>query len=91
MLNADKEFLAQNSALHRNFFHVRKVDTHVHLSACMNQKHLLRAWIFTVKEMDLALAADLLSLQRILIIVGFGYAMELALTVRRYTPPEWIS
>ncbi|CAI8610169.1 unnamed protein product [Vicia faba] len=42
MLNADKEFLAQNSALHRNFFHVRKVDTHVHLSACMNQKHLLR-------------------------------------------------
>ncbi|KAL2479449.1 AMP deaminase [Abeliophyllum distichum] len=42
MLNADKEFLAQKSAPHRDFYNVRKVDTHVHHSACMNQKHLLR-------------------------------------------------
>ncbi|KAK1376843.1 AMP deaminase [Heracleum sosnowskyi] len=41
-LNADKEFLAQKSAPHRDFYNVRKVDTHVHHSACMNQKHLLR-------------------------------------------------
>lgn len=27
---------------HRDFYNVRKVDTHVHLSSCMNQKHLLR-------------------------------------------------
>ena len=27
---------------HRDFYNVRKVDTHVHHSACMNQKHLLR-------------------------------------------------
>ncbi|KAJ1381203.1 Metal-dependent hydrolase [Sesbania bispinosa] len=42
MLNADGEFLAQKSAPHRDFYNVRKVDTHVHHSACMNQKHLLR-------------------------------------------------
>ncbi|XP_062003474.1 AMP deaminase [Rosa rugosa] len=42
MLNTDKEFLAQKSAPHRDFYNVRKVDTHVHHSACMNQKHLLR-------------------------------------------------
>ena len=27
---------------HRDFYNCRKVDTHVHHSACMNQKHLLR-------------------------------------------------
>ena len=27
---------------HRDFYNVRKIDTHVHHSACMNQKHLLR-------------------------------------------------
>ncbi|KAF6170403.1 hypothetical protein GIB67_014333 [Kingdonia uniflora] len=42
MLNADREFLAQKSAPHRDLYNVRKVDTHVHHSACMNQKHLLR-------------------------------------------------
>ena len=42
MLNADKEFLAQKSAPHRDFYNVRKVDTHIHHSACMHQKHLLR-------------------------------------------------
>ncbi|KAK7339907.1 hypothetical protein VNO77_20593 [Canavalia gladiata] len=42
MINADREFLAQKSAPHRDFYNVRKVDTHVHHSACMNQKHLLR-------------------------------------------------
>ncbi|KAK4745929.1 hypothetical protein SAY87_012241 [Trapa incisa] len=42
MLNADREFLGQKSAPHRDFYNVRKVDTHVHHSACMNQKHLLR-------------------------------------------------
>jgi len=42
MLNADREFQEQKSAPHRDFYNVRKVDTHVHHSACMNQKHLLR-------------------------------------------------
>ncbi|WOL16294.1 AMP deaminase-like [Canna indica] len=42
MLNADREFLAQKTAPHRDFYNVRKVDTHVHHSACMNQKQLLR-------------------------------------------------
>eukprot|EP00884_Botryococcus_braunii_P015280 jgi/Botrbrau1/2435/Bobra.0395s0056.1 len=38
----NKEFLAQKCAPHRDFYNVRKVDTHVHHSACMHQKHLLR-------------------------------------------------
>ncbi|KAK6922075.1 AMP deaminase [Dillenia turbinata] len=42
LVNSDNEFLAQKSAPHRDFYNVRKVDTHVHHSACMNQKHLLR-------------------------------------------------
>ena len=42
MLNADKEFMAQKDAPHRDFYNVRKVDTHIHHSACMHQKHLLR-------------------------------------------------
>jgi AMP deaminase len=42
MLNVDREFLAQKTAPHRDFYNVRKVDTHVHHSASMNQKHLLR-------------------------------------------------
>nr|XP_011463511.1 PREDICTED: AMP deaminase-like isoform X2 [Fragaria vesca subsp. vesca] len=41
LLNEGEEFLAQKSAPHRDFYNIRKVDTHVHHSACMNQKHLL--------------------------------------------------
>lgn len=41
-LNSDKEFLTQKACPHRDFYNVRKVDTHVHHTACMNQKHLLR-------------------------------------------------
>lgn len=41
-LNAGKEATEQKSVPHRDFYNVRKVDTHVHHSACMNQKHLLR-------------------------------------------------
>ncbi|CAN0925839.1 Probable AMP deaminase [Linum grandiflorum] len=42
LVNADREFLAQKGAPHRDFYNIRKVDTHVHHLACMNQKHLLR-------------------------------------------------
>ncbi|KAK9276865.1 hypothetical protein L1049_006402 [Liquidambar formosana] len=42
LVHADGEFLAQKGAPHRDFYNIRKVDTHVHHSACMNQKHLLR-------------------------------------------------
>ena len=42
LLNAERELAAQKSVPHRDFYNVRKVDTHVHHSACMNQKHLLR-------------------------------------------------
>ncbi|KAF3431395.1 hypothetical protein FNV43_RR26126 [Rhamnella rubrinervis] len=42
LVKADREFLAQKSAPHRDFYNIRKVDTHVHHSACMNQKQLLR-------------------------------------------------
>ena len=42
MLNEVDESAAQKAAPHRDFYNVRKVDTHIHLSSCMNQKHLLR-------------------------------------------------
>ena len=42
MLNDVKEMTAQKRVPHRDFYNSRKVDTHVHHSSCMNQKHLLR-------------------------------------------------
>lgn len=42
MLNEQKEAEEQKMALHRDFYNVRKVDTHIHHSSCMNCKHLLR-------------------------------------------------
>jgi len=41
-LNEANENRAQKESPHRDFYNVRKVDNHVHHSACMNQKHLLR-------------------------------------------------
>jgi len=41
-LNELEEKAAGKLVPHRDFYNVRKVDTHVHHSACMNQKHLLR-------------------------------------------------
>ncbi|QHO10957.1 hypothetical protein HN873_050690 [Arachis hypogaea] len=43
---------------------------------------------FSVKEVDLVLAADLGTLQRLPLIVGYGNAMELALTARRFSNSE---
>ncbi|ESO08514.1 hypothetical protein HELRODRAFT_156594 [Helobdella robusta] len=42
LLNELHEMAAQKQVPHRDFYNVRKVDTHVHASTCMNQKHLLR-------------------------------------------------
>lgn len=42
LLNDYRETSASKKNPHRDFYNVRKVDTHVHHSACMNQKHLLR-------------------------------------------------
>lgn len=42
MLNAEAENEVQRAVPHRDFYNCRKVDTHVHHSACMNQKKLLR-------------------------------------------------
>jgi AMP deaminase len=42
LLNGQREVDEQKTVPHRDFYNVRKVDTHVHHSACMNQKHLLR-------------------------------------------------
>jgi len=41
-LNSEKENEVQKAVPHRDFYNVRKVDTHIHHSAIMNQKHLLR-------------------------------------------------
>ncbi|KAG8125801.1 hypothetical protein E2320_020901 [Naja naja] len=42
MLNEMSELKELKSNPHRDFYNVRKVDTHIHAAACMNQKHLLR-------------------------------------------------
>lgn len=42
LLNEYQEIADSKGVPHRDFYNVRKVDTHVHHSACMNQKHLLR-------------------------------------------------
>ncbi|XP_078454689.1 AMP deaminase 2 isoform X3 [Lampetra planeri] len=42
LLNEMKELSAQKRVPHRDFYNIRKVDTHIHASSCMNQKHLLR-------------------------------------------------
>ncbi|KAH7885397.1 hypothetical protein F5I97DRAFT_1928781 [Phlebopus sp. FC_14] len=42
LLNESQELADMKSVPHRDFYNVRKVDTHVHLASCMNQKHLLR-------------------------------------------------
>ena len=42
LVNSYQETADCKTVPHRDFYNVRKVDTHVHHSACMNQKHLLR-------------------------------------------------
>ncbi|ESP03173.1 hypothetical protein LOTGIDRAFT_137775 [Lottia gigantea] len=50
LLNELKESALQKTVPHRDFYNIRKVDTHVHASSCMNQKHLLR---FIKKKMKM--------------------------------------
>lgn len=42
LLNEFEESKQSKRNPHRDFYNVRKVDTHIHHLACMNQKHLLR-------------------------------------------------
>ncbi|KAJ4482417.1 hypothetical protein J3R30DRAFT_3459311 [Lentinula aciculospora] len=42
LMNEFQELADMKSVPHRDFYNVRKVDTHVHHSSSMNQKHLLR-------------------------------------------------
>ncbi|KDQ11454.1 hypothetical protein BOTBODRAFT_455558 [Botryobasidium botryosum FD-172 SS1] len=42
LLNEYEELAEMKRVPHRDFYNVRKVDTHVHHSSSMNQKHLLR-------------------------------------------------
>lgn len=42
LMNNAAETECQKLVPHRDFYNVRKIDNHVHHSACMNQKHLLR-------------------------------------------------
>ncbi|KAH9985064.1 AMP deaminase [Russula compacta] len=42
LLNEFQEMAEMKRVPHRDFYNVRKVDTHVHHSSSMNQKHLLR-------------------------------------------------
>lgn len=50
LLNEIRELASQKAVKHRDFYNVRKVDTHVHAASCMNQKHLLRFIKKTIKS-----------------------------------------
>ncbi|ODV91611.1 hypothetical protein CANCADRAFT_29987 [Tortispora caseinolytica NRRL Y-17796] len=50
LLNEYRELSESKRTPHRDFYNVRKVDTHIHHSACMNQKHLLRFIKYKMKK-----------------------------------------
>ncbi|CAH2044833.1 unnamed protein product, partial [Iphiclides podalirius] len=50
LLNEIHELALQKAVPHRDFYNVRKVDTHIHAASCMNQKHLLRFMKRTLRE-----------------------------------------
>merc|ERR1719187_2710508 len=50
LLNELRELAGQKAVPHRDFYNVRKVDTHIHAASCMNQKHLLRFIKKTLKK-----------------------------------------
>ncbi|CAG7825860.1 unnamed protein product [Allacma fusca] len=50
LLNEVQELTAQKDVAHRDFYNIRKVDTHIHAASCMNQKHLLRFIKKTLKK-----------------------------------------
>lgn len=58
--NETLEFEDQRRVPHRDFYNVRKVDTHVHHSSCMNCKHLLRFIKSKLKSVpdDLVISRD---------------------------------
>ncbi|VVC27125.1 AMP deaminase,Adenosine/AMP deaminase domain,Metal-dependent hydrolase,Adenosine/AMP deaminase [Cinara cedri] len=50
LLNELRELASQKAIPHRDFYNIRKVDTHIHAASCMNQKHLLRFIKKTLKN-----------------------------------------
>ncbi|CAJ0566940.1 unnamed protein product, partial [Mesorhabditis spiculigera] len=42
LMNELRELHEQKCVSHRDFYNIRKVDTHIHAASSMNQKHLLR-------------------------------------------------
>eukprot|EP01119_Soliformovum_irregulare_P020318 TRINITY_DN6554_c0_g1_i2.p1 TRINITY_DN6554_c0_g1~~TRINITY_DN6554_c0_g1_i2.p1 ORF type:complete len:759 (-),score=193.06 TRINITY_DN6554_c0_g1_i2:147-2399(-) len=50
LLNGGQETAAAKEVPHRDFYNVRKVDTHIHHSSSMNQKHLLKFMKKTLRE-----------------------------------------
>lgn len=60
LMNELRELHEQKSVPHRDFYNIRKVDTHIHAASSMNQKHLLR---FIKKKMKTE--ADTVVLQEV--------------------------
>lgn len=50
LLNELRELASQRQVPHRDFYNIRKVDTHIHAASAMNQKHLLRFIKKTLKH-----------------------------------------
>ncbi|XP_028037472.1 AMP deaminase 2-like [Bombyx mandarina] len=60
LLNELHELALQKAVPHRDFYNIRKVDTHIHAASCMNQKHLLRFIKRTLRQN----AHEVVALQR---------------------------
>ncbi|XP_025418247.1 AMP deaminase 2 isoform X3 [Sipha flava] len=66
LLNELRELASQKAIPHRDFYNIRKVDTHIHAASCMNQKHLLRFIKKTLKNhSDEVVSADGLTLKQV--------------------------
>ncbi|KAK5971696.1 hypothetical protein GCK32_004086 [Trichostrongylus colubriformis] len=62
LLNELRELHEQKAVSHRDFYNIRKVDTHIHAASSMNQKHLLR---FIKKK--IRTEADTVVLEKVLV------------------------
>uniref|UniRef100_A0A2H8TGI5 AMP deaminase n=1 Tax=Melanaphis sacchari TaxID=742174 RepID=A0A2H8TGI5_9HEMI len=66
LLNELRELASQKAIPHRDFYNIRKVDTHIHAASCMNQKHLLRFIKKALKNhSDEVVSADGMTLKQV--------------------------
>ena len=73
-----------------DFYNIRKVDTHVHLASCMNQKHLLR---FIKKKLRTCPDEEVIVRNgKVLTLAQVGvWSVSLRVVWRNHIPVYWLS